>query len=345
MTSLLTSNIRKTFIIAEVGQAHDGSLGILHSYIDALADTGVDAIKFQVHIAEAESSSAEPFRINFSYEDATRYDYWERMGFTLQQWLEVKEHCEQKGLEFMASPFSQAAVDLLETLGVKRYKIGSGEVTNFLMLEKIAKTGKPIILSSGMSSWEELDRAVSFIRKFGNELSLMQCTTAYPTPPERIGFNVLTEFKRRYPNLKIGLSEHTGKTATGIAAVAMGAELLEFHAVFDRRMFGPDASSSLTIDEVKTLVEGIRFLETALEHPIDKSNNEIYSSLKGMFEKSLAVNKDLPAGHILQFEDLEAKKPFGQGISAAEFRNFIGRSLRRPKTRYDFLNEEDLEIV
>ncbi|MEL7252404.1 MAG: N-acetylneuraminate synthase family protein, partial [Bacteroidota bacterium] len=238
-----------TLLIAELAQAHEGSLGILHSYIDALADVGVDAVKFQTHIAEAESSLAEPFRVKFSYEDDTRFDYWKRMSFSPEQWRGIKEHCDQRGVEFLSSPFSQTAVDLLEELGVQRYKIASGEVTNFLMLEKIARTGKPIILSSGMSSYEELDAALEFLRPFGIELSLLQCTTSYPTPPERIGFNVLTEMRVRYPDLTIGLSEHTSEIFTGLAAVAMGALIMEFHAVFDKRMFGPDAKSSLTIDQ------------------------------------------------------------------------------------------------
>ncbi|PHN08606.1 N-acetylneuraminate synthase family protein [Flavilitoribacter nigricans] len=338
-----TKQISKTFLIAEIGQAHDGSLGILHSYIDALAETGIDAVKFQVHIAAAESSAEEPFRVNFSYEDATRFDYWQRMGFSTEQWAAIKAHCEAEGLEFMASPFSQAAVDLLEELDVKRYKIGSGEVNNFLMLEKIARTGKPIILSSGMSSYAELDRAVEFVRGFGNDLTLLQCTTAYPTPPDRIGLNLIPEFKQRYPDVRIGLSEHTARITTGIAAVALGAEVLEFHTVFDRRMFGPDAASSLTIDEIKALVEGVRFLETALDHPVDKSDNSRYTDLKKIFEKTLAVNRDLPTGHILQFEDLEAKKPAGMGVSASVFRSVIGRRLSRPKAKYDFLTEADLD--
>ncbi|MFK7935345.1 MAG: N-acetylneuraminate synthase family protein [Saprospiraceae bacterium] len=332
----------KTFLIAEIGQAHDGSLGILHSYIDAVAQTGVDAIKFQTHIAEAESSSAEPFRINFSYEDATRYDYWHRMSFTEAQWIEIKAHCEEVGLEFMSSPFSQAAVDLLEKLAVKRYKIGSGEVNNFLLLEKIARTGKSIILSSGMSSLAEIDAAVEFLRPFGNELTILQCTTSYPTPAEKVGLNVIAVLKDRYPNLKIGLSEHTAKIYTGIAAVALGAEVLEFHVVFDRRMFGPDASSSLTIDEVTELVKGVRFTESMLAHPQDKSDNSNFSDLKKIFEKTLAVNKELPAGSILQFDDLEAKKPAQQGISAADFKSVIGRKLKVAKTKYSFLKAEDL---
>ncbi|MBA2561832.1 MAG: N-acetylneuraminate synthase family protein, partial [Chitinophagaceae bacterium] len=145
------------YIIAEIGQAHEGSLGIAHSYIDALAETGIDAIKFQTHIAEAESSIYEPFRIKFSYEDNSRVEYWKRMEFTKDQWKGLKQHCEERGLEFLSSPFSNAAVALLEGLGINKFKIGSGEVNNFLLLNQVANTGKDIILSSGMSNYEELD--------------------------------------------------------------------------------------------------------------------------------------------------------------------------------------------
>lgn len=333
----------RTLLIAEIAQAHDGSLGVLHSYIDALQSTGVDAIKFQVHIAEAESSMHEPFRTNFSYEDKTRFDYWKRMEFSLSQWKDIKKHCDEVGLEFMASPFSQAAVDLLEEVGVKRYKIGSGEVTNFLMLEKIARIGKPIIISSGMSSFEELDQSVQLIQSFGNELSIVQCTTAYPTPYNRLGLNVIGELKKRYPFAKIGLSEHTGEIYAGIAAAALGSELLEFHAVFDKRMFGPDASSSLDIDQITELVKGVRSIESAMQHPIDKNDLSNYLTLKKIFEKSLAVNKDLCKGHVLTFEDLEAKKPANFGIKASEFKLVIGKSLQRDIKKWDFLKETDID--
>ena len=164
-------------LIAEIGQAHDGSLGIAHSYIDALANTGIDAIKWQTHIAEAESSLEEPFRVKFSYEDMTRFDYWKRMEFTKEQWGDLKKHCEQVGLEFISSPFSNAAIDLLEDIGVQRYKVGSGEISNLLLLERIAQTGKPVILSSGMSSYEELDTAFNFLSA-RVDVSVMQCFTA-----------------------------------------------------------------------------------------------------------------------------------------------------------------------
>lgn len=331
------------FTIAEIGQAHDGSLGLLHSYIDAVSQTGVNAIKFQIHIAEAESSAYEPFRVNFSYEDDTRFDYWKRMSFTKDQWLEIKAHCSEVDLEFIASPFSQAAVDLLEEIGIKKYKIGSGEVTNFLMLKKVCETGKPIILSSGMSSFAELDKAYDFIRSNGNELTILQCTTQYPTAAESLGLNVIHEIRERYNGVSVGLSEHTGTVYAGIAAATLGCDVLEFHTVFDKRMFGPDASSSLTIDQVSELVKAIEFIERALKSPIDKSSNTDFEEVKNIFEKSLAVNKNLMQGHVLTFEDLEAKKPKGYGIDASMFESVIGRKLKHGLSRFEFLNYQDLE--
>lgn len=328
-------------LIAEIGQAHEGSLGIAHSYIDVLASTGVHTVKFQVHIAEAESSQYEPFRVKFSYEDDTRYDYWHRMEFTAEQWAGLKQHCEDKGMEFGASPFSQAAVDLLEKIGVKNYKIGSGEVSNFLMLEKIAKTGKPILLSSGMSSFEELDKSVDFIKGFGNEIILFQCTTQYPTSAENSGLNVIPQMKQRY-GLKVGLSDHSGTIYPGLAAVALGAELLEFHVVFDKKMFGPDASSSLTIEQVKQLSEGVNYISTSLANPVDKNNTEKYAQLKAMFGKSLAVNKDLKEGHTITVDDLETKKPAGYGISTTLFQSVLGKTITRDMTKWDFLTENDI---
>jgi N,N'-diacetyllegionaminate synthase len=328
------------FLIAEIGQAHEGSLGIAHSYIDALAETGVDAVKFQTHIAAAESSEFEPFRVKFSYEDATRYDYWRRMEFTPEQWAGLKQHCEDKGLEFISSPFSNAAVELLEKLGVKRYKIGSGEVNNHLMLEIIGQTGKPVLLSSGMSSLQELDAAVTLLRPYGNPITLLQCTTAYPTNPQVWGLNVLALLRERY-QLPIGFSDHSGDIYACLAALALGAEVLEFHAVFDQRMFGPDAAASLTVDQIKKLVCGVRQIEQALFTPVDKNTNEQFQPLKQIFEKSLAVNKDLTIGQTLSVADLEAKKPKGYGIPADQFREVLGKPLKVRKKAWEFLNEAD----
>ncbi len=333
--------LNRPYLIAEIAQAHEGSLGILHSYIDAVAKTGVQAIKFQMHIAAAESSIYEPFRVKFSKEDNTRFDYWKRMEFTLAQWKDIKKHCDDVGLDFVCSPFSNLAVDWLEEIGIHTYKVGSGEVTNFLLLDKIVKTGKPIIISSGMSSFEELDKTVEFLKSKKAVFSILQCTTAYPTKPSQYGLNVISELKQRY-KVQVGFSDHSAKVATGIAAVAIGAEILEFHVVFHRSLFGPDAVASLTIEETKFLVESVNDIYLANANPIDKNNNESFSELKSIFEKSLAINKNLPAGHSITFDDLESKKPKGYGISAQNFMSVIGKQIKNDKSQWDFLNEEDI---
>jgi len=332
-----------SLIIAEIAQAHDGSLGMVHSYIDAVAKTGVNAIKFQTHISEAESSIYEPFRVKFSKQDATRFDYWKRMEFALEQWKEIKQHCDEVGLEFMSSPFSNAAVDLLEKVGVKRYKIGSGEVNNFVLLEKIAQTGKPVIISSGMSSFDELDATVHFLKDRHVSYSILQCTTSYPTNPKQYGLNVISELRERY-NVPVGFSDHSSSIEAGIAAVTLGAEIIEFHVVFDKEQFGPDAKSSLTMDETTQLVKAIRIIELALKNPVDKNKNNQFSELKQIFEKSLAVNKDLKKGHILTFSDLETKKPKGYGILTSEYQKVIGKPLKKSLNKWDFLNFDAINL-
>ncbi len=326
--------------IAEIGQAHNGSYAKLLEYIDAVAKTGVKAIKFQTHIAEAESSIYEPFRVKFS-DDATRFDYWKRMEFTQQQWIEIGERCKKLGLLFISSPFSNKAVDVLEKAGVEQYKIGSGEVTNFLLLKKVIATAKPIIISSGMSSLAELDATVSFLKKNKASFSILQCTTSYPTQPKDYGLNVIGVLKERY-KVTIGFSDHSADIATGIAAVTLGAEILEFHVVFSKEDFGPDVTSSLTMEETTALIDSVERISEAIENPIDKSDNNRFTDLKNIFEKSLAVNKDLPAGHILSFDDLEGKKPKGYGLDASTFEAVIGRKLTRNMKQWDFLNEQDI---
>lgn len=330
-----------TYLIAEVGQAHEGSLGMLHAYIDAVAKTGVDAIKFQTHIAYAESSEYEPFRVKFSKQDQTRYAYWKRMSFTQQQWIEIGAHCKEVGLDFISSPFSNAAVDLLETAGVQNYKIGSGEVNNFLLLEKIAQTKKPVILSSGMSSWDELNESIEFLKCRNVEYSVLQCTTSYPTQPKEWGLNVIKELKDRF-GVKTGYSDHSGSITSAISAMALGAEILEFHVVFHKEMFGPDVSSSLSLDEVRHVVKARNEIDLALSHPVNKADNSRFGSLKSIFEKSLAVNKALKKGHVLTFDDLEAKKPKDYGIDAHQFELVMGKELKNDKDQWDFLNKEDL---
>ncbi len=200
---------RPCIIVAEVAQAHDGSLGMAHAYIDAIANAGADAVKFQTHIAAAESTPYESWRVKFSDQDATRYDYWRRMEFTEEQWHGLKKHANECGLLFLSSPFSVEAVELLSRVGVAAWKVGSGEITNSPMFELMAETGLPILLSTGMSRLSEIDAALEFFKSRKLPVVVLQCTSAYPCPPEKVGLNLIPFFRERY-GCAVGLSDHSG---------------------------------------------------------------------------------------------------------------------------------------
>lgn len=331
-----------TEIIAEIGQAHDGSLGQLHAYIDAVAATGVNAIKFQTHIAEAESSPQEPFRVKFSKQDSTRFEYWQRMSFSESQWIEIREHCNQVNVEFMSTPFSIAAVELLERVGIQRYKVGSGDLENYLLLDRIVQTSKPILLSTGMGDYQSIAQTIEHLFSARDRLTLMQCTTQYPTPLTDVGLNNLEEYRQRF-DLPVGLSDHSGTIYPSAIAAIYGAVVVEVHTVFDKRMFGPDTSSSLTVEELKSLVNFIRASEILQSHPKDKTDSGNYRELKATFGRSLSVNKALPTGHQLTLEDLECKKPANQGIDVKNYQSVVGKYLTKPLEAYSFLKAEDFE--
>ncbi|MGB0909593.1 MAG: N-acetylneuraminate synthase family protein [Nitrospirales bacterium] len=315
-------------IIAEVGQSHDGSLGLAHAFIDAIADAGADAVKFQTHIASAESTPAEPWRKSFSLQDVTRYDYWRRMEFTKEQWLGLRDHAKKRGIGFLSSPFSLEAVDLLTQVGVEAWKVPSGEITNFPLLEAMAATNVPLILSTGMSPVAEIDQAIQHIRERAQALAVFQCTSLYPCPPEQIGLNVLSMFRERY-GCSVGLSDHSGTIYPGLAAVAMGIEVLEVHVTLTREMFGPDVPASITTQELRQLVEGIRVIERMKANPVDKSSTpEDIASLREIFMKSIVAKDDLREGTVLEYSHLMIKKP-GTGVPPSQLSLLIGRRLRR----------------
>ena len=325
-------------VIGEVAQAHDGSLGTAHAFIDAIAAAGADAVKFQTHIAAAESTSREPWRVRFSRQDESRYDYWKRMEFTEEQWAGLKVHAEERGLLFLSSPFSVEAAEMLERLGMKAWKVASGEVSNPVLFEFLIGTGKPVLLSTGMSPLEEIDAAV---RRVQSPLAVMQCTNAYPCPPEKLGLNLIPLFRERY-GCAVGLSDHSGTIYPGLAAVTLGAEVLEVHVTLSREAFGPDVPASLTTAELRQLVEGVRFLERALAQPVDKdAMADEMEPLRQMFTKSVVARLDLPEGTMLAPEHLAVKKP-GGGIPASRMAELIGGRLRRAVKADEPLREEDL---
>lgn len=328
-------------IVAEVGQAHDGSLGMAHAFIDAVAKAGADAIKFQTHIAAAESTPGEPWRVKFSLQDTTRYDYWKRMEFTEEQWHGLKQHADERGLKFLSSPFSVEAVELLMRVGVAAWKVASGEVGNSPMFERMAATGLPIFLSTGMSPLSEIDAAVKRVEAYGSPLTVLQCTSAYPCPPKKIGLNLIPFFRERY-GCSVGLSDHSGTIYAGLAAAALRMDALEVHVTLSREAFGPDVPASVTIAELHQLVEGIRFIETMNTYPVDKDAMAAeMTPLRDLFTKSVVARVALSAGSILQAEDLTAKKP-GTGIPASRLPELIGRTLRCSISVDQLLQESDL---
>jgi N,N'-diacetyllegionaminate synthase len=318
----------RCLVIGEVGLSHDGSLGLAHAFIDEVARGGADAVKFQTHIASAESTPAEPFRVKFSKQDGTRYEYWKRIEFSEAQWKGLAEHARDKGLMFLSSPFSREAVDLLARVGMAMWKVGSGEVGTVPLLDAMIATGKPILLSSGMSDLGELDKAVERVRRANVPLAVLQCTTAYPCPPERIGLNMMPFFRERY-GCFVGLSDHSGTIYPGLAAATLGADVVEVHVTMSRGMFGPDVPASVTMEELRQLVDGIRFVEKMRANPVDKDAiARDMAPLRAIFTKSLVARERLAAGTVLSEGHLAMKKP-GTGIPAERLPDVLGRVLRR----------------
>jgi len=345
MTSSATVglSVDRCLIVAEVGLSHDGSLGLAHAFIDEIARNGADAVKFQTHIAEAESTPAEPFRVTFSRQDATRYEYWKRIAFSEAQWQGLADHARERGLLFLSSPFSREAVDLLKRLGMEMWKIASGEIGNLPLLDAMIATGRPILLSSGMSDLVEMDKAVERVRRTGLPLAVLQCTTAYPCPPERIGLNMIPFFRDRY-GCSVGLSDHSGTIYPGIAAATLGVEVVEVHVTMSRGMFGPDVPASITMEGLRQLVDGIRFVERMRASPVDKDAIALeMAPLRAIFTKSLVAREPLSAGTVLTEAHLAGKKP-GTGIPAEQLPDFIGRVLRRDLERDEQIRADDIGV-
>jgi N,N'-diacetyllegionaminate synthase len=336
----------RCLIIGEVAQAHDGSLGTAHAYIEAIANSGADAVKFQTHIAAAESTPSEPWRVPFSFQDASRFAYWKRMEFTEEQWLGLKLHAADKGIEFLSSPFSIEAARMLTRIGIRMWKVASGEMSNPELFDYLIETRLPIVLSTGMSSIGEIDVATTRVQRAGIPFALLQCTSIYPCRPEKIGLNLIPFYRQRY-ECAVGLSDHSGTMFAGLAAATLGIEVLEVHVTFSRDCFGPDVAASITLEDLGTLVQGVRFIEKMNAHAVDKDKMAAeMTPIRELFTKSIVAQVDLPAGMLLTHECVAVKKP-GTGIPASRLPSIIGRRLCRPVAAGEMLGESDLseEVV
>lgn len=320
----ITKRIKESdcFFIAELGLNHDGSFGNALRLVEEAKNAGVDGVKFQLHISKEERVIGTPTPQYFKYE--TRDQYFNRTNFSKEEWKRLKNYAHELGLYFIVSPFSHKAVDILQEVGVDAYKIASGETTNIPLLEYINSKNSPVLLSTGMSNWEEIANAVDVLKE--NLIVLFQCSSQYPCLAKNIGLNIITEMIDKYNKSTIGYSDHTPDNFTAIAAFMKGAKVFEKHFTLSKKMYGPDAGLSLEPEELKYYIAGIKFVSNASKNLVDKNNIDLYYPVKVKYEKSIVASRDLNKDHILTIEDLDYKKP-GDAIRADRYKELLGKKL------------------
>lgn len=335
----------QVFLIAEAGVNHNGSLEIAKEMIDLAAETKVDAIKFQTFVTEKMILKSTP---KAQYQKTARedkenfYDMLKKYEFSLEDFKILRDHCSKRGIIFLSTPFDNTSVEWLEELKVPVYKISSGDMDNFPLLSIICTKNKPILLSTGMATLSEVRESVEFINsKEINEIVLFQCTTNYPASYEDLNLNVIDTYKKEFPNVILGFSDHSIGIEASLAAVGKGAKVVEKHFTLDKKMEGPDHKASMNPTELAKWVESVRIVELALgssEKLPAKSELEISKIAK----KSIVAKRDLKKGDILKKEDLAIKRP-GYGISPKEYYNMIGKIVKNEIFSDTIIKWEDLE--
>jgi N,N'-diacetyllegionaminate synthase len=318
------------FIVAEIGNNHDGSIGQARALIAAAAEAGADAVKFQTHIAEAEMLPTTPTPPHF---DEPRFQFTRRMELDLEQHAALKACAAAHGVVFFSSPFSVEGVE------VPAYKLASGELTNPPVVEAVAATGRAVLVSTGMSGLDEIARAVSILRDHGTPFLVMQCTSSYPCPPEKVNLSAMRVLRERF-DCPVGLSDHTPDIFTAIAAVALGAACIEKHFTLSRRLYGPDHHASLEPQELARLVEGVRQVEAAMGSGA-KERDPALAPVRATFEKSVVTATSVPEGALIERSMLTTKRP-GDGIPAARLAEVVGRRAARELQRNRLVEESDL---
>lgn len=330
------------FVIAEIAQTHEGSLGNAFALAEVARDCGADAIKFQTHIAAEESTPSEPWRVPFSKQDASRYDYWRRMEFSFEQWAALKRHCDDLGIVFLSSPFSLKACDWLDELGMPAWKVASGEIHNAQLLARMQASGKPILVSTGLASPDEALAVVRNLQAAGSPVGLFHCTTQYPTPPEQEGLNLLGDYIAALPDVPVGLSDHSGTPAAATIAAYLGASMIEVHLTLHARAFGPDVPSSLTPEGLTELVEATRAAWAMRRNPVDKTAQLAgMANIRTTFGRSLFTSREIAEGEVLTPDMLGYKKPAG-GMRFEDVEALIGRPVARSLPRDHMMSPDDV---
>ena len=333
----------KTFIIAEVGVNHNGSIKIAKKLIDEAKLAGVDAVKFQTFKTDklvAKDANKADYQKVITSSNETQYEMLKKLELSEKDHKNLISYCKKKQIVFISSPFDNDSVDLLDNLGINIFKIPSGEITNLPLLKHVAKKNKEIILSTGMSNLGEVEMAIDCIYKEGNKkLTLLHCVTEYPAPYNEINLKVLLTLKKAF-NISVGYSDHTLGIEITLAAVALGAQIIEKHFTLDRNMEGPDHKASLEPGEMKQMVKAIRNIEKAIGDGIKKPTK---SEIKNMqiARKSIIILKKLKRGDRISEKHLTIKRP-GTGIEPKFIDLIIGKTVKKDLPADSVLHWSDL---
>lgn len=339
----MTSAPDHTFIIAEVGVNHNGDLRLARRLVDVAAETGADAVKFQTFVADrlvTRRAQTAEYQRRGTGGEPSQHAMLAELELSPADHRVLFEHCAARGIEFMSSPFDPESARFLKTLGVRRLKIPSGEITNLPMLEVVGGLGLPVILSTGMADMEEVQTAVATLRGAGvTDLALLQCVSNYPADPALTNLRVMDTYRERF-GVPVGLSDHSPGIAVAIAAAARGATYIEKHFTVDKNLPGPDHQASLEPDELRALVAAIRQVEQALGDGIKRpAPSEL--PIREVARKSLVAARDLPAGTVLAPEDLAILRP-GTGLPPSVLPQALGRRTARAIPAHTPITEDML---
>lgn len=311
------------FIIAEAGINHNGDMELAKRMIDAAKDAGADAIKFQTHMAEKEMLEGE---LTAEYIGEPIFDLIKRMELSVEQHKDLMEYCKQRGITFLSTGYCREAYDLLDELGVSAFKIGSGEVTNLPLLKHIAKKSKPMIVSTGMTTLEELRPSIELIKRLNGNIVLLQCTSTYPTKYEDVQLKGIEQLRKEF-GVPVGLSDHSVGIFIPLAAVALEACIIEKHFTMDRNLPGPDQKASIEPKELEELVKGVRAIESAMRKA--KTVIEGERDVQNFARESVVSMVDIPTETVITNGMVFVKRP-GTGIPAKDLDKVIGRKTKVP---------------
>lgn len=334
--------MKKVFIIAEAGVNHNGSIEIAKNLIDIAKDANVDAIKFQTFIAESivsKNAQKAEYQKSTTGNEGTQFEMIKKLELSFNQFIELNNYCKKREILFLSTPFDLASINFLESLDLSIFKIPSGEITNYPYLRTIAKIGKPVVMSTGMSTLNEIEQAMQVLESNGllrNQISLLHCNTEYPTPYRDVNLLAIHALQKHF-GVEVGYSDHTQGIEVSIAAVALGAKIIEKHFTLDKNMAGPDHQASLNPLELNEMVSAIRNIEIAMGDG-EKRPSESEIKNKIIARKSIVASCNIKKGMVFTEENITTKRP-GNGISPMLWEKIIGETAKK-----DYVADDMIEL-